>query len=472
MKDSFNNSFFNFSNRKDLTAIKNSENEISYYSLFNSSKSFSEFLLSYKIGKKKYAAVFTDDQVFFVKSVIALWLIGAVPVPINTKLLDSEIEQILNDHQIKFLISDRTSFNFDHPQETELILISDFKTEPTLNNEFEIPELENEAVVIFTSGSAGKPKGVVHTFLSLINNIENGNVILKHQEKDKWLASLPFYHIGGFQIICRSLFFGCTLITSKSIQTDELAESIIKFNPTHLSFVSTQLKRMIDEKKSPGNSLRVSLIGGGYIDDELIIKAENLGWKPYRVYGSSETGSMITAISGNELMKKPFSSGKPFKDVQINISDFSELLIRSKCLFKYYLNDKKETAEKLVDGFFHSGDIGFTDDDGHLFIEARRNDLIITGGENVNPIEVERVILKINGIKEVCVFPQQNKIWGQIVACVLVTNDESINEKKIREFLKPLIAGYKIPKKYFFTAELPKTSLDKLEREKIRKIFK
>ncbi len=229
---------------------------------------------------------------------------------------------------------------------------------------------------------------------------------------------------------------------------------------------------MLDKKISPGNSLRVSLIGGGFIDDELLIKAGKLGWKPYRVYGSSETGSMITAISGNEIEIKPLSSGKPFKDVQIKISDNSELLIKSGSLFKYYLNDKKETTEKLINGFYYSGDIGFIDNDGYLFIEARRNDLIITGGENVNPVEVEKVIQKIDGVKEVCVFPQQNKIWGQIVACALVTDDESINETKIKDFLKPLIAGYKIPKKYFFTTELPKTILGKFEREKIRKIFK
>ncbi|MDT3697274.1 MAG: AMP-binding protein [Ignavibacterium sp.] len=472
MKDSINNSFFKFSNRKDLIAIKSSEFEISYYSLFNSSTGFSEFLLSYQIGKNDYAAVLTDDQIFFVKSVIALWLIGAVPVPINTKLLDSEIEQILNDHQIKFLISDRTTFSFVSPPDTEIILINNGSKKPTLNTDLKIPEEVNEAVVIFTSGSSGKPRGVVHTFSSLISNIENANSIFKHQEKDKWLASLPFYHIGGFQIICRSLFFGCTLITSKSIQTDDLAESILSFNPTHLSFVSTQLKRMLDKKISPGNSLRVSLIGGGFIDDELLIKAGKLGWKPYRVYGSSETGSMITAISGNEIEIKPLSSGKPFKDVQIKISDNSELLIKSGSLFKYYLNDKKETTEKLINGFYYSGDIGFIDNDGYLFIEARRNDLIITGGENVNPVEVEKVIQKIDGVKEVCVFPQQNKIWGQIVACALVTDDESINETKIKDFLKPLIAGYKIPKKYFFTTELPKTILGKFEREKIRKIFK
>ena len=101
-----------------------------------------------------------------------------------------------------------------------------------------------------------RPKGVVHTFASLINNIENGNQILMHQESDRWLASLPFYHIGGFQIICRSLFYGCLIIIPESLQTIHLADAIEKNNPTHLSLVSTQLERLIHQKIKPKNSLK------------------------------------------------------------------------------------------------------------------------------------------------------------------------------------------------------------------------
>ena len=137
----------------------------------------------------------------------------------------------------------------------------------------------------------------MHTFSSLINSIENGNEILNHKENDRWLASLPFYHIGGFQIICRSLFYGCSIILPESLQINHLAEAIKELNPTHLSLVSTQLERLIHLKVTPNESLRVSLIGGGFVDDELMFEADKLGWKPFRVYGSSETASMITAIS-------------------------------------------------------------------------------------------------------------------------------------------------------------------------------
>ncbi|HSQ45281.1 MAG TPA: hypothetical protein VLM44_00015, partial [Lutibacter sp.] len=121
--------------------------------------------------------------------------------------------------------------------------------------------------------------------------------------------------------------------------------------------------------------------------------------------------------------------------------------------------------------FYHSGDLGFVDVEGYLFIEARRNDLIITGGENVNPIEVEKALLQIPFIKDACVFPKQNKTWGQIVVCAIVSDDNSINDKMIKELLKQKLAGYKIPKQFFFVNELQKTSLGKLDREKIKKMF-
>ena len=157
--------------------------------------------------------------------------------------------------------------------------------------------------------------------------------------------------------------------------------------------------------------------------------------------------------------------------MQVNISDESEILIKSNSLLKKYLDDENETSARLINGVYHTGDFGFVDDDGYLFIDARRTDLIVTGGENVNPIEVEKALLQIPFIKDACVFPKQNKTWGQIVACAVIVDANPVNEKIIKEYLKQILAGYKIPKQFYSTDSLPRTSLGKLEREKIRKMF-
>lgn len=484
--------FFNFSDRNDLTAIIQSGFTISYKELFNQANHIAFALSDKGIEKNNYIPLLIEDNFLFIKTVIALWYLGAVPVPLNTKLLNSEIQSIIEDYSFKFLVIDSRK-NFGDSFES--LSLSGKKIRVGISNKgtkspsftkidlaeinFQIvtgvgylPPLTNkEAVVIFTSGSTGSPKGVVHNFSTLITSIKNGNEILNHNIKDKWLASLPFYHIGGFQIICRSLYYGCSVIIPETLKTNDLSCAITKYKPTHISLVSAQLEKLLHKKVKPDQSLKVSLIGGGIVDDDLLLQADKLSWKPFHVYGSSETASMITAISANEIKLKPQSVGKSFNEVEIIISSESEILVKSKSLFVKYLYNEKETVSKLKDGFYYTGDLGFIDDDGYLFIDARRNDLIVTGGENVNPIEVEKKLLLIPGIKDACVFPKQNKTWGQIIAAAIVISDPSLDEKTIKEMLKQKIAGYKIPKEFFFIDKLPRTSLGKLEREKIRKMF-
>lgn len=488
MIDNHINNFFSFSNRDDIIAIFSNNLQLPYKELFDQSKTIADFFASKQIKKEEYVPILISDQINFVKTIIALWNLGAVPVPINSRLTNEEIISIIDDYDFKFLVTDfdisfeslslsgeKVELGHSHEntktQNFTKINLAESILFPQNEIEYAIPDLNDEAVVLFTSGSTGKPKGVVHTFSSLINSIENGNQILNQQKNDRWLASLPLYHIGGFQIICRSLYNGCAIVIPDSFQTDDLAKTIFEFNPTHISLVSTQLEKLKYQKVKPGNQLKVSLIGGGFVDDELMFEAEKLGWNPSRVYGSSETASFVTAISANEILSKPQSVGKSLINVYTKVAEDSEILIKSESLFVKYLNDEDESNLKLVDGFYHTGDLGFVDEDGYLFIEARRTDLIVTGGENVNPIEVEKALLQIQFIKDACVFPKQNKTWGQIVACAVIVDANPVNEKIIKEYLKQILAGYKIPKQFYFTDSLPRTSLGKLEREKIRKMF-
>lgn len=471
MSSTNNNSFFKFSDRTDLTAIIQSDFSISYRDLFAESNIIAQSFFNAGIKKNNYAPLLIEDQLKFIVTTIALWNLGAIPVPLNTKLLVDEISTMIEDYNFKILITDKDLSINPKKRNFGIIKLNEITNSNVEDRSFSIPSEDDEAVVIFTSGTSGKSKGVVHTFTTLINSIENGNQILMHKEKDQWLASLPFYHIGGFQIICRSLFYGCSIIIPESLQTKHLADAIGKFNPTHLSLVSAQIDKLITQNIKPPKSLKLSLIGGGFIDDELMFEADNLRWKPFRVYGSSETGSMVTAIPASETKSKPLSVGKWFSNIEIKISDDSEILIKSNSIFKKYLDNEQETSFKLVDGYYLSGDLGYVDDNRYLFIEARRSDLIVTGGENVNPIEVENALLELPYVKDACVFPKQNKTWGQIIAAAIVKSDPSVVEKNIQDILKQRLVGYKIPKKIYFTDELPRTPLGKLEREKIKKMF-
>ncbi len=339
---------------------------------------------------------------------------------------------------------------------------------------------DNIAVILFTSGSAGKPKAVQLTCNNLLFSATNGNQILSQTENDVWLASLPFFHIGGFSIFIRAFLFSSCVIIPKSLQTEDIIYSIQNYKPTLASFVSTQLKRLIDLKIRPNKELKNVLLGGGFINDDLINAAIKLGWKVSKVYGSTETSSFVTALSFDEILNGNKSSGKPLINNSIKIIDergndlqpnaSGEILIISHSVMKGYLNNLEETNKKLKDDFYHTSDIGYLDEDGYLHVQARRNDLIVTGGENVNPVEIENELTKHPLIKESSVFEIADNEWGQIVAAAIVANKD-IEIDEIKKFLRKSLAGYKIPQKFFFVDGLPKTSLGKVKKEELKKIL-
>lgn len=459
--------FFKYSNRDDLIAVRTLTKKISYKELFNSAEELSSRLSLLDDSTNPFVPILSSNNSDFIKIIIALWNNGFIPVPINTRWTEKEIESLVVRHKFDLFFYQNTFFD-----KIKNLSIKKF----SFDELFSLPAKEknatdnDEALVIFTSGSTGEPKGVVHTFNSLANSTINGAEILNQNISDRWLASLPFYHIGGFQIICRALSNGCEILISDDLETDSLKNIIEHFKPTHISLVSTQLQRLIEFNTSLNNSLKLTLVGGGFSEDELILKADEIGWNPIRVYGSSETASFITSATAGEIRSYPKTVGKPVKNTKIKLSNEDEILISTTSLFSYYLNHPEETTAKLKNGFYHSGDLGKIEGE-YLFIEARRNDLIITGGENVNPYEVEKALIEIPGIKEACVFPIEDNEWGQIVACSIVVSKQ-LTEEEIKRELKKELAAFKIPKIFYFVSELPKTSMGKIEREKIRAIFK
>lgn len=458
---------YKYSDRKELIAIRTDSESITYKHLFELSDKISRSINSILLTEQKYVPVLSSNSSEFIIITIALWNSGLVPVPLNIRWTEKEISDVIFNNNFEIIL-----FEGEFSDRLSSLSINKLSFDDlfNINSESFQKRFNDEAVVIFTSGSSAQPKGVVHTFDSLVNSILNGSKILNQNIGDRWLASLPFYHIGGFQIICRALSSGCEIIIPTDLRIESIKKSINKFKPTHISLVAAQLKRLIEENTLPAQTLKMSLIGGGFSEDNLLLEAARKGWNPVRVYGSTETASFVTAAKAEEIISKPDTAGRAVENVKIKISSEGEIHISTKSLFKNYLNDEKARDEKIENDFFHSGDLGKIDADEYLFVEARRTDLIVSGGENINPIEVENALLKIPYIKEACVFPIQDEHWGQIAAAALVT-DGIIDEEYLKNELKKNLAAFKIPKKFFFIDRLPKTSLGKIERDKIRKMF-
>ncbi|MGA7721331.1 MAG: o-succinylbenzoate--CoA ligase [Ignavibacteriaceae bacterium] len=473
---------------ENISAIITPRTEITYRQLYEKIYFTVQWLHSIGLKSGDKAAILSENSLEYVILILSLWKAGAIPVPLNIRLLPDELKELISFAGCNFVFTDNPEHGLKsipgisvnkfplHEKITGKYLITNFEFSDCHDNN----ELENTALIIFTSGSTGKPRGVELTFNNLLNSAFNGNKLFNNQENDRWLASLPFYHIGGFSIILRNFFFGTALIIPKTLTTEDIIYSIENLNPTLASFVTTQLKRLIETGFEPNQSLRNILLGGGFLETKLVSEALKKGWNVVKSYGTTETASFVTALTAEEFKINPSSAGKAIFPNQILIIDenrnilpdmkVGEIAIKAQSVARGYLNNNDENKKKFAKDIFYSGDYGYLDADGFLYVEARREDLIISGGENIIPHEIEAAIIKYPGIKEVCVFGKEDKEWGHIVIAVIASN-EKIEFESLKEFLNDKLPSYKHPKKIHFIDELPKTELGKIRKGKIIEMF-
>jgi O-succinylbenzoic acid--CoA ligase len=457
---------------------ENNSVEISYKE-FSSMVKEALFVLQEKgIRAKEYIPIIALNDINTIKTVFALWFNGSIPVMINSNLKEEEEQSILSQFKFESILTHSHLHELNIIDKSQKIFIDKLDSNYNVTSLFSCSDfnLENDAIVIFTSGSSSKPKGVVHKFKSLLNSYLLGKNYFHYSQTDKWLLTLPIFHIGGFQILIRSLLSGSSVIVPESNNTDVLRCAIELHNPNFISMVPTQFKRLLEAGTNAPQRNKI-LLGGGKIETSLIDEGISKGWNPYKVYGSSETAAFISVLSPTNFKKHNYSAGELLSEVKIEIlydaedESSGEIVIKSPTLFDRYLNDVNETSEKLINGKYFSGDYGFMSDN-LLFIVNRRTDLIISGGENINPHEIEEVLLVHSDVKEVSVIGIPDEEWGEIVAAVIVPkNLEHINETEIKNFLKSKLTGYKIPKRIFFFETLPKTELGKIKRAELLSIL-
>jgi len=477
------NNFFLSNQNPSAKAIVSSSLNLTYLELKERVLVAAEFLKNQNISSGERVGILSQNNSDFVINVLALWQIYAVPVPINIRLTNFEIEEQLTLANCSTILIQKEFFGKIKSSNIKKIFFVEVKTESTKFSAREELNLNDPAVIIFTSGSTSKSKGIILSFECLYNSAVNGNHLLRYTISDRWLASLPFYHVGGFAIITRAILFGIPLLIPDSLSAQDLAQALNKWQPTFISLVSTQLKKLIDEGIAPNSELKNCLLGGGFTDHKLLTKANDNGWPVNMVYGSSETSSFVTALLKDEIIFKPNSVGRAVPTNKIQICDNSgnelkpfeigEIIVQSNALMAGYL-DKSETEKVLKNGFYFTDDIGYLDEEGYLFLEGRINHLISSGGENINPIEIEEILVRHPSIQEAAVYPLKDDLWGEIVAASIVLSNESINLSldEIKIFLKEKLPEFKIPKKIFVEEKLPKTDLGKVQKEKLIERYK
>ncbi len=444
---------------------------IPFLSLTSIINKTAQYYFEQGINSKKNVAILAYNSVEYVITIYALWKIGAVPVPINTRLNENEIIAMLPISNCSSIIIDKNlNVQIENVKQIKL----DIKYEGKDFKSTTEPKPNDTAVIIHTSGSVGNPKAVEITNKNLYQSYTSISQTFGFSSSDIFIASLPFFHIGGFAIINRALLSGGTLVLPNSLKQIDIIEAIKKYNPTIISLVPTMLKRFIEQGIKPNSNLRHLFLGGGPSNDELIHSALDGGWKIVKVYGSSETTAMVTGAWGDNLKDNPATAGKPFIGVDVLIVNESmkrvgenivgEITVKSSSIAKGYVNNKELWNKKYKHNFYFTGDFGFLDSDGNLFVVARRTDLIVSGGENIDPKEIETILNKHPDINESFVFPINDSEWGQVpVALIVLNHVSSLTEKDVFNYLKLKLSSYKKLKKIKFVETIPKTELGKIK---------
>ncbi len=454
--------------------------QIEQESLDEITRKIASYIHSIGIKKNTIVPMYCDNPFYIILLSLSLWKLKAVPFPINNRLTPDEISDLLSriESSIVFVENEIDGLKKSINQISIRKVISE-PTQTINEKNFDI-ELEQTALILSTSGSEGQAKLVPLTFNNLFQSFILSNSILKGNKEDKWLLSLPLYHIGGFSIFTRSLFSNSKLIIPASLNTDDLVSTITETDPDKFSLVSTQFKRLIEEGIKPNSGLKYLLLGGGPLDSDLIKNAILDGWKICKVYGSTETSAFISLLTPENFNEKIESAGSPLPGVEIKILDecknplpplsVGEIAISSPTVTHGYLNAHEINQMKFQNGFYYSGDYGYLDEDGYLYISNRRNDLIISGGENINSFEIEKLLLTHPLIADAVVVGIPDDEWGEIVVAVIVLKAEkTLTEENIKTFLKEKMASYKVPKRITFTSEIPKTTLGKVRKDEVKK---
>jgi len=337
--------------------------------------------------------------------------------------------------------------------------------------------------IIYTSGTTGRPKGAMLTYGNHWWSAIGSSLNLGMHRDDRWLACVPFFHVSGLSILMRSVIYGMPVVLHETFEPAAVNRSIDEDGVTIISVVSNMLFRMLEQRgeKPYPEALRCVLLGGGPAPQPLLEDCERRGIPVVQTYGMTETASQIVTLPPEDAIRKLGSAGKPLLSAELRIvrdgytqpaGQVGEIVVRGPNVTIGYHNRPEATAEALRDGWLHTGDLGYLDEEGYLYVFDRRSDLIISGGENVYPAEVESVLLAHPAVKEAGVTGIPDEKWGQVPAAAVKPDEgAAISEEALIQFCRERLAAYKVPKRIKFVAQLPRNASDKLMRRLLKDLF-
>ncbi len=460
------------------------------------------FLHNNNIRPDDHVAALLPNGLEYVCLVHALARLGAVLVPLNGRLTPIELQWQI-DH-----IGCKAVVRMDNGE-----LIIDNEEHSSLHAPFSIFNFQfsinNVQAVVFTSGTSGKPKGAMITFANHFWSATASAYRLGVSPDDRWLSVLPLYHVGGLAVLFRSCLYGTAVILHTRFHLPTINASLDNDNPTLISLVPTMLLRLLDSRQNWPSSLRLILLGGAASPPDRIKKANALPRQhpnnnslfPIHyslfplvapTYGLTEATSQVATMPPNEAAQKPGCVGKPLMFTSIKIvgedgeelppNQIGEIIVTGPTVMAGYWGKEIERLEigdneippspplpRSPAPPLRTGDLGYLDNDGDLWIVQRRTDLIVTGGENVYPSEVEKVLRGQTAVYAACVVGIDSPEWGQTVAAMVQLHpNATVTEAELLTYCRQQLAGYKLPRHIQFVNALPQTASGKIARHDVK----
>jgi O-succinylbenzoic acid--CoA ligase len=307
---------------------------------------------------------------------------------------------------------------------------------------------------VLSSGTSGEPKPIELTAGNHLWSALASGLNLGVEPSDRWLCCLPLNHVGGLTILLRSAIYGTTALIHDRFDLDRVAATLEAGGASIVSLVPTQLVRLLDADAAVG-SPRLILLGGGPVSADVLDEALGRGATVVQTYGLTEACSQVCTLAPAEARTRTGSAGRPLLGMEVRIAD-GQILVRG---------PNVAPAARAADGWLHTGDLGRLDDEGYLWVEGRRSDLIVSGGENVRPERVEDVLRAHPGVADAGVAGVDDREWGQaVVAYVVAVSGSEPDAAELIAFARERLAPFEIPKRIEMRTSLPRTASGKLMR--------
>jgi o-succinylbenzoate---CoA ligase len=422
----------------ERTALVTEASSVTYAELEAEATWVARRLAAYGVRRGATAALTMHPRREEVVLLHALMKLGGVALPLSPLLTESERAAVLAEERPAVDLNDAAELT---QTEADMPLLGEH-------------DLDDVQCRILTSGTSGEPRPVSLTYGNFLFSAVGSAFNLGVDPRDRWLCCLPLSHVAGLSIVIRSVIYGTSAVLLDGFDTEQVASTLVSGDISVVSLVPTQLVRLLQAGADLSRP-RAILIGGGPVPEDALRDALDRGATVVQTYGMTETCSQVTTLAPEDARRKVGSAGRPLLTTHVRIED-GEILVQGPTVSRDALDP---------DGWLHTEDLGHIDEEGFLYVTGRSSELIVTGGENVMPAEVEAVLLSHPSVADAAVFGRPDPEWQEHVhALVVLAEGRETSEEELRDHCAGSLANFKVPKRVDFVSSLPRTPSGKLLR--------